>query len=573
MKKVIIFVFLIIIGISIFAYFLWPNATVVSFNNLNDTGLVIEDKLIENDKPVIIENDNVLISLPIIKEYFDPNAYWDDEYNIIIFTFRDKVVKMKVDSNIAMVNGRPVEMDNPLRLYDDVPYVFIEFLSDEYNINVEYVEENDIAIIDIKNNYKKIAEAIDNKGDIRTSPNIKSPKLINDLEKGSVMEVFEEYENWYKVRNQDGIIGYIDKKHVKIIYDDIVTNQNAVENIETINAKNNEKITLLWDPIYNQKLKQNINGLDVISPTWFSIIDKKGTIKSKVNKEYVDWAHDNGYQVWALLDNSFDLEITNSILNDSIIRENIIQDMLYYLKSYEIDGINIDFENVYLEDKDMLTQFIRELVPIFRENGLIVSIDVTVKSSSENWSLFYDRKALGEVVDYMAVMAYDQHWASSPKAGSVAQYSWVESKLKEIIEEVPSEKILLGVPFYTRLWKVENVNGEEKVTSIAIGMERAYQIIEEKNVEISWDEESGQYYGEYSDGKAKYKIWLEDDESINLKSSLVHKYNLAGVAAWRKGFETEDIWDVLNTNLKVNRNYLQWARNNGYQDFNLEGWR
>lgn len=212
--------------------------------------------------------------------------------------------------------------------------------------------------------------------------------------------------------------------------------------------------------------------------------------------------------------------------------------MLNIYLDYGVQGINLDFENVHLKDRDLLTQFVRELYPVFKENNLKVSMDVTAISSSENWSLSFDRKRLQRTVDYLMLMAYDQHWAASPIAGSVAQYSWVEKSLVRIFEEIPSEKLILGVPFYTRLWTIE----DGKVSSQALSMETANKFIRENNVPLVWDQESSQYYGEVEKSNKTYKIWVEDSESLAYKASLIHKYDLAGIASWRKGFETPDIW-------------------------------
>jgi len=299
--------------------------------------------------------------------------------------------------------------------------------------------------------------------------------------------------------------------------------------------------------------------LDVVSPTWFAVVDGEGNVANNADIEYVNWAHKNGYQVWGLVTNDFNPDITHDFLNNTDIREKIISQILIYARLYKLDGINIDFENIYVKDRDMLTQFMRELYPLCREQGLTLSMDVTFISASTNWSQCYDRKALAEAVDYMAVMAYDQHWASSPKAGSVAQYKWVENNLKRILDEVPAEKVILGMPFYTRLWQEEKVDGKVKVSSKALSMEKVQSILKEKKPEVVWDEESGQYYAQYTENNITYKIWIEDAESINLKSSLVNKYNLAGAAAWRRGFETEDIWPVIAQNLNKIDDYSQWA--------------
>jgi spore germination protein YaaH len=558
----------VVLALGVWGFFiLKPNTSVVAFNNTNNTCLVIGDEVIIEDTPAIVENKNILLSLPVVKEYVDSKVFYDESNKMVIFTMYDKVIRMTVDSSTAMVNGRPVEMNNPVRMYDKSPYIPIEFLAKDYGLSLFYAEDTNTAVMDYNIDYIRKAEVIVDNGKVRKTPSRKAPLLVNKLQIGNQMRVFEEYEKWYKVRTENGIIGYIEKRFVKITYEGLADEREV---IIVEKEKPKEKMNLVWEYVHRKnpdvKNLKKIDGLDIISPTWFSIIDSDGTIEIKADMEYVKWAHNNGYQVWALVNNSFDPELTHEILSDSLKREKIIQDLLYYYKKYNLDGINIDFENVFLKDKDLLTQFVRELTPLFREKGLIVSIDVTVKSNSENWSLCYDRKALGEVVDYVMVMTYDQHWASSPVAGSVAQYSWVERGLKGILEEVPAEKVFLGLPFYTRIWKIENIDGKEKVSSRAVSMERAAAIIKEKKADMVWDEESGQYYAEYTEYDVLYKIWIEDEKSINLKSSLVHKYDLAGTASWRKGFEIEEVWHVLNDNMKFRQNYYQWAEANEFNE-------
>ncbi len=240
-----------------------------------------------------------------------------------------------------------------------------------------------------------------------------------------------------------------------------------------------------------------------------------------------------------------------------------MRQLLIYASLYNLDGINIDFENIYKEDKDALTQFVRELTPLLKEQGLIVSIDVTIPDGSDTWSKCYDRKALGEIVDYVMLMTYDQHWATSPVAGSVAQITWVEKNLVKVLDMVPREKLLLGLPFYTRLWEETTVLGLKKVTNPKVlSMDAARKLVNDNNVEIMWDEKSGQFYAEYKNDGKTYKVWLEDENSINLKSSLVLKYKLAGACAWRRGDESPVIWEVLNKNLKLARNYSEWMESN-----------
>ena len=313
------------------------------------------------------------------------------------------------------------------------------------------------------------------------------------------------------------------------------------------------KINLTWDytnkKILNGDQVGEIIGVNIISPTWFSIADSNGKIIDKGNISYVNKYKQMGYEIWPLINNNFDPDMTSELLSKSSVRESLINSILKIYKEYGFQGINIDFENIHLKDKDLLTQFIRELYPIFRENGMLVSIDVTPISISENWSLCYDRERLSEVVDYMILMTYDQHWASSPVSGSVAQYNWVEESLINVLEIVPKEKLILGVPFYTRLWTEKNIDSKIKVSSKALSMEDANKFLKDNDVIPVWDEKSRQYYGEVIKGDITYKIWLEDSKSLDMKVSLVHKYSLAGVASWRKGFETSDIWESINRNL------------------------
>ena len=209
---------------------------------------------------------------------------------------------------------------------------------------------------------------------------------------------------------------------------------------------------------------------------------------------------------------------------------------------YGFQGINIDFENIHLKDKDLLTQFVRELYPIFKEKGFSVSMAISPISTSENWSISFDRKRLTMTTDYLMLMAYDQHWAASPIAGSVAQYSWVERSIEGVLELIPNEKLILSVPFYTRLWIEEDGN----MSSQTLSMEAAHNFINDNSIELIWDDESKQYYGELEKNYKLYKIWLEDSNSIKHKASLINKYNLAGIASWRKGFETADIWETID---------------------------
>ncbi len=328
-----------------------------------------------------------------------------------------------------------------------------------------------------------------------------------------------------------------------------------------------EKINLVWEMVSartpDMTNVDKIKGLNVVSPTWFDLRFEEGGLNSfeerkliyakdskriymvdRGDKAYVNWAHQNGYDVWGLFKNEFDIEVAHKVLNDSEARRKSIEMLLQYSQKYELDGINIDLEKIYYTDRNKLSQYVREMSLVFRELGMVTSVDVTkIEKTSLIWSMCYDRKALGEAVDYVALMAYDQNGSWSEKGGSVAQISWVEGALIGILEQVDNRKLLLGVPFYTRIW--EEINNKV-VSTRAISMMEAQSLIKANNATVKWDEQSGQYFASYINGARVYKIWLEDARSIGLKSALVNKYDLSGTAAWRRGFETSDIWDVLS---------------------------
>ncbi len=573
MKKVILtLVTIILVLAAISAAFFYyyvntrPNNDIVPAFNEAGLMLVIEgENIIPQKEPKIIDEE-ILLPFDIVKKYFDPNIYWDEALQKVTITTKDRVIRMKTDVLDALVNNNPMTLNIPVTVEDDTVYIPIEFLGDFYGIEVSYIKESNIIIIDYKNSIRQIAEPIETDAVIRKGRSIRHP-IIRKLEmtqassEKNTLRIFEEYDKWYKVRTWDGAIGYIEKRFVVVKR---MTVESLPQKEEPIAWKPaNGKINLVWDMVYSRRENPasvgKMKGLDIISPTWFQVSNAEGELINRAYSKYVEWAHSEGYKVWALLSNDFtDLEMTSKLLNNTDARDNLIRNVLAYVALYKLDGINIDFENLYEKDKDAFTQFVREIAPFLREQGLVVSVDV-------NDIRCYDKKALSEAVDYIMYMSYDQHWSTSPVAGSVAQVTWVERILKRVLEneKVPREKLLLGLPFYTRVWKLEtDANNKSKLTSQALSMEAARKTIIENNAVTKWDEESGQFYAEYKKDNALYRLWLEDANSINLKSVLAHKYKLAGTCVWARNFASSDIWDVLNKNLKEMGSYKEWQNEN-----------
>lgn len=537
---ILIIIFAILIGSTLFIYEkLKPNEYVLP--PTEDLYLIIEDKIIDEGWPVIYEDGILYFSFDAIKSYIDDNIFYDEDEEMVIFTNKEMVKRYKIYETEASVNSKTFNIEDVIKRFDDNIYIPLGLFSNDYDIDVNYYEETNAVVMDYHDMYYLTGEIINSDASIRSDYNIKAPILINNLEIGKEVFVYEEFEKWYKVRTLDGIIGFIEKKYIKLNHvKEIYKTQLIDRSIATGNKL--KKINLTWDYTYGKVTNTSnivsIPGVNTISPTWFSVIDEEGKIYDKGNNDYVTKYKKLGYEIWPIFDNSFDPDMTHEFLKSSNKRENIINELLNIYLNYGFHGINIDFENVYLKDRDLLTQFVRELYPLFKENDMTVSMDVTAVSTNENWSVSFDRIRLQDTTDYLVLMAYDQHWASSPVAGSVAEYAWVERSLLRIFDFIPREKLILAVPFYSRLWTIE----DEKVSSQALTMEVANRFINNNNIDMSWDDYAGQYYGELEKDNKLYKIWLEDARSLEYKASLIHKYNLAGVASWRKGFESPDIW-------------------------------
>ena len=342
-----------------------------------------------------------------------------------------------------------------------------------------------------------------------------------------------------------GILGYVKT--------DKLTNKVAVREALESKPQVQGKINMFWD-YYSEYAKApdrngtTIEGVNVVSPSFFSL-QKSDEVKindnaSRGGKEYVEWAKSNNYKVWAMLSNNSYQEPTSVILNDFEKRQKLIEKTIELVIEYDLDGINVDFEYLKMADKDVFSQFIIELAPRLRELGKVISVDVTAPDGSENWSLCYDRKILAKAADYLCFMAYDQHGTSSTNPGTVAGFDWVEKNINKFLkqEDVAKEKIILGMPLYTRLWKTDT---NDKITSTVVNMNQVDANIPQ-DVPRTWNDETKQYYVDYSSEKYRFQMWIEDETSIKEKLNLIVKYDLAGGSYWEKDRETPGIWALTN---------------------------
>jgi spore germination protein YaaH len=576
LKKVLLYIGVVILVISIiyFGYiFFFINRNKVEIFSDDETKVVIGGDLIEGGSYSMVKNEETLFKVDFIKENIDPYILWDEKDKKLTVTTENKVIRMNTEELQAYVNNKAVKIEVPVQLEKDEAYVSIDFLKSFYGLEYEYIKDNNVIVIDYINEDEQYAKITADKAHIREGMS-KREAIVETLEGGIIKDkvrIFEEEGKWYKVRAEDGAVGYIEKKYIekteKIEKED--TSENKKETKEDDSQEG--KLSIAWHAIYSNTpdipVNSKIDGLDVISPTWFEIKNKDGDLTSRANKDYVDSAHLKDYKIWALLANDFNSkEDTHEFLTSTTARENMIAQLLVYASTYALDGINIDFENLMDEDKKNLIQLVREMGPLLKEQGLIVSIDVNMAGN-------YNRKELIKSVDYMVLMAYDQHWAGGGKAGTVAGYSWVESSVKNLVEseKLPEEKLILGLPFYTRNWTVSsNSDGSESVVDVkAVSMEKGMLAVEDNEAKVVWDEEHAQFYAYYKNGDNTNKIWLEEQNSINWKSALVHKYNLAGTAAWKINYEVSPVWDVLYKNLKIINDYKEWEEKNADNVYEL----
>lgn len=495
----------------------------------------------------IDENETVYISKQDIENFFDPYVYYDEKYNQIITGSNTKIASIVVGSNEMYVNSSKVNISAPIIEKEGEYYIPFSELDDVYNVDTQYIAENNVVVIDSLNRKYSIATS-GKDNSVKYKPTGLS-KTIDKIEKGEIVTIAnredeESKDGWTRVRTDSGKIGYVKTK-------DLGT-ENVIREAFEETKKFEGTVSMVWDYFSESyyapdRSGTKIKGVNVVSPAFFSL-EKLGKGEVYVNidepgKEYIEWAHNNGYEVWPMISNGSMIETTSEIMQDYKLRESLINKIVSYIVQYNLDGINIDFENMYEEDKEYFSRFIIELEPRLNEIGAVLSVDVTAPDGGSTWSMCYDRYTIGQVADYIAFMAYDQH--NSTTEGTTAGYDWVEANINKFLgqEGVSAEKIILGIPFYTLLW----VEGE---TPYTVDVKDIDEVLP-ANVEKQWDEDLRQYYVEYEEDGLIHKMWIEDENSIGEKLNLVEKYKLAGAAYWTKDRESEEVLDVISEKLQI----------------------
>lgn len=482
----------------------------------------------------LVDGDRVYLPLDVVNTYLNQRYYWDSANQQILYATPSELTSVSASS----------EAGDKVWVKDDKVYLNLTYVQeftdldayitkDPYRIAIQYKFKN-VKTVTVKKNTS-----------IRYRGGIKSA-ILTSVKKGTKLRLIEEMENWDQVATDDGYIGYIDKK--KVGEAEKTKFERSFKKEEYSYLTMDSKVNMVWHQVtstdanaYFADATANMTGVNVISPTWFYLTDTSGNIASIASADYVSQAHEKGLQVWGLIDNFTQEVSTTETLSSTAARQNIISQLIQAAQDVGMDGINVDFESLSEDVGTHFLEFLRELSIECHKNNLVLSVDNPVP---EDFTSHYDRAEQGRVVDYVIIMGYDEHYVGS-EAGSVASLPWVEQGIQDTLDEVPAERVINAIPFYTRLWKTTGGN----VTSEAIGMDQAQQTIADNNVETYWDKTTSQNYGKYDIDNSTYQIWLEDAQSVAEKVKLVSKYDLAGVSAWKLGFENNGIWQVISDNL------------------------
>ncbi len=517
-----------------------------------------------SEEPALIKGDEGFVNIKTIKENIDDRFYWDKNENLVLFTNATTVYETKVGE--STINGPETEeVDYVISLEENgncyVNMKFImKFIDMDYHITEKEDDAPDIICMTYSND-EKTAMVTNDDIEMRTKGDYQN-LIVTTVEEDTEVVVIETGKNWNKVRTDNGYIGYIPVK--KLDDEGTVSADYASDKDQYTHVLLDGKVSLAWNQVYNQTannnldvLTENATGLNVISPTWFSLTDKKGNLSSLADLDYVEKAHEKGLQVWALINDFENKNLTKKVLTSTETRRRLVSNIMYFVDSYDLDGINIDFEYINVDIGDSYLQFLRELSIECRKAQKVLSIDNYVPSE---WTEFYDREQQALLADYIIVMNYDEHTSGSAEAGSVSSMSYAEQGIKDTIAETKdASRVINGMPFYTRVWCetpeassdgtgvfVEDAaNGNYYLSSQAVGMNTAKKLYEDAGVKPTLDEQTGQNFVTYAEGDSTYMIWLEDETSVKARLELMNQYELGGAAYWALGQESDDIWQVI----------------------------
>lgn len=517
--------------------------------NLTDENSVA---LIQNGE--LLEEQAVLIggepyaAYTYVESQLNSCFYWDEETKGILLTTSGGVqTLLPGDAAVAKTpGGQPAVQQES----DGTVYISMDVVK-EYT-DLDYAYYNDPNRVVIRNEWDGVEQATvqSDTAQVRQKGGIKS-LILADVQKGDTLLYLENLDNWCKVMTADGYTGYIRTEDI-----------SEPEAIEARTAKKDSyeritrdhKINLVWHQSTSTEsndamaeMTAEMTGVNVISPTWFSVTDETGTISSLASADYVKLAHDAGREVWGLIDNFNEAFDETTDLAYASVRSRIIEQLLAEAASCGMDGINVDFENLKEAGIPHYLQFLRELTSAAHTQNLVVSVDTPVPQA---YTMYYQRGEQARFVDYMIVMAYDEHFAGSEEAGSVSSLPFVQQAVEEMTRVMPADQVICGIPFYTRVWTEKF--GQSAITSEVLGMDGAKNYAKENQMTETWDASLGQNVATVETSDARYTIWMEDEQSMEEKLKVIQSADLAGVAEWKLGFECADVWSLISEYIETN---------------------
>ena len=525
-------------------------------------GITVDNKVVEAEGK--LAGGKVYVAYNIVRDYINSRFYWDPNENVLLYMLPEDMISVDVGSKDYSISRKKKSEDYViLKTEGNTAYIALDFVQQYTNIDYEVSNNPDHVMIRTKWGKTDVATVKKNT-QVRYQGGVKSPVLA-ELKKKDEVTVVESEQNWKKVRTADGVIGYVKNKTLKNEEKKNITRK--FEEQDYSNISKDYTINMAWHNVTNQDANNAVaqriaqtKGLTTLAPTWIHVADTNGNISSIASADYVSYAHKQNVEVWMTV-RDFDGGISSEkesyeLLSYTSRRETLITQLIAEALRVGVDGINVDFEKISDKCGEHYIEFIRELSVKCRQNGLVLSVDNYVPKS---FNTQYDRKEQGIVADYVVIMGYDEYYAGSPEAGPVSSYNYVKEGITETLKEVPAEKVISGIPFFTRLWKETPKTEEElksdkgtdaeqysaTVESDAYGMDNAQAIVKQAGVDTTWDKKAGQNYATWEADGSKYEIWLEDSKSIEAKLKLMKKYKLAGTAEWSLGQESSDIWNLI----------------------------
>ncbi len=510
----------------------------------SDEAVLIVDKEKKEEKVKIIDG-RYYADLSAVGSYITGSFFWDADQGVMLCTLPTELFQIAPEAAEYQNSQGVQNVGYPIvKAVDGVYYIELEFV--KQFADMEYTVYEEPARVVVQTTWQAETVVTVTKNDeLRQKGGPKSP-ILTDLTKDQKLYLVEELENWCQVITEDGYNGYVEKSSLS--EPETMMESHTSTAPEYTSLTRDHKINMAWHQVTNQEGNQtlasmvaNTQGLNTISPTWFSVVDNSGTLSSLASADYVTEAHSLGLEVWGLIDNFSAQADTTTWLSSTTARINIINQLMSYVSQTGMDGINLDFESITETQAPYYIQFIRELSIACRNWNVVLSVDDPVPMS---YTAHYNRKEQGLVADYVIIMGYDEHHTSSEEAGSVASLNFVKNGIIDTLKEVPAEKVINGIPFYTRVW-TESFGADGGLSSEVLSMNATDAYIAEHGMETYWDEECGQTVAALETDEAIYTIWVEDEKSVEEKMKVIQEYQLAGVAEWKLGREKAEVWPVI----------------------------